>query len=127
MRGYELDDALRLIGVARRRSALELLLPALGLLAAGAAIGAGIGLAFAPSSGRRLREDVGGRLDQIRERVKKESEKHSNASVTSTPTLATARTAESGREESASQAALLSSPSLSKFALGSRAATRPAP
>ncbi len=85
MRGYELDDALRLLGVARRRSALELMLPALGLLAAGAAIGAGIGLAFAPSSGRRLREDVGGRLDQIRERVKKESEKNSNASVTSSP------------------------------------------
>jgi hypothetical protein len=85
MRGYELDDALRLIGVARRRSAMEMMLPALGLLFAGAAIGAGIGLAFAPSSGRRLREDVGGRLDQIRERVKKESEKRSNATVASTP------------------------------------------
>ena len=86
MRGYELDDALRLIGVARRRSPLELMLPALGLLAAGAAIGAGIGLVFAPSSGRRLREDVGGRIDQLRERVRKESSaKHSNASVTTTP------------------------------------------
>ncbi len=85
MRGYELDDALRLIGVARRRSPIELMLPALGLLALGAAVGAGIGLAFAPSSGRRLREDVGGRLDQIRDRVRKESEKHSNATVSSSP------------------------------------------
>jgi hypothetical protein len=85
MRGYELDDALRLIGVARRRSPIELMLPALGLLALGAALGAGIGLAFAPSSGRRLREDVGGRLDQIRDRVRKDSEKHSNATVSSTP------------------------------------------
>jgi hypothetical protein len=85
MRGYELDDALRLIGVARRRSPIELMLPALGLLALGAAFGAGIGLAFAPSSGRRLREDVGGRLDQIRDRVRKDSEKHSNATVSSSP------------------------------------------
>jgi hypothetical protein len=85
MRGYELNDALRLIGRARRRSALEMLLPAVALLAAGAALGAGIGLAFAPSSGRRLREDMSGRLDQLRERVKKESNKHRNADATSTP------------------------------------------
>ena len=46
---------------------------AFGLLAAGAIIGAGIGLAFAPSSGQRLRQDVSGRLDQLRERVKSNS------------------------------------------------------
>ena len=86
MRGYELDDALRLIGRSRRRSMLEMLLPAVALLAAGAAIGAGIGLAFAPSSGRRLREDMSGRLDHLRERVKRESDKHRNADATSTPT-----------------------------------------
>ncbi len=85
MRGYELDDALRLIGRSRRRSMLEMVLPALALLAAGAAVGAGIGLVFAPSSGRRLREDMSGRLDQLRERVKKESDKHRNADATSTP------------------------------------------
>jgi hypothetical protein len=84
MRGYELDDALRLIG-ARRRSALETFLPALGLLAAGAAIGAGIGLALAPSSGRRLRQDLGGRLDQLRERVRRESSEQGHVNATSTP------------------------------------------
>jgi len=84
MRGYELDDALRLIG-ARRRSALETFLPALGLLAAGAAIGAGIGLALAPSSGRRLRQDIGGRLDQLRERVRRESSEQGHVNATSTP------------------------------------------
>jgi hypothetical protein len=85
MRGYEVNDALRLIGLARRRSMLELLLPAIGLLAAGAALGAGIGLAFAPSSGRNLRKDVGGRLDQIRDKVKRESDKYVNADASSTP------------------------------------------
>jgi hypothetical protein len=84
MRGYALEDALRLIG-ARRRSALETFLPALGLLAAGAAIGAGIGLALAPSSGRRLRQDLGGRLDQLRERVRRESSEQGHVNATSTP------------------------------------------
>jgi hypothetical protein len=84
MRGYELDDALRLIGM-HRRSAMETFLPALGLLAAGAVIGAGIGLALAPSSGRRLRQDIGGRLDHLRERVRKDSE-HAPVNATSTPT-----------------------------------------
>lgn len=83
MRRYELDDALRLMGM-HRRSAMETFLPALGLLAAGAAIGAGIGLALAPSSGRRLRQDIGGRLDQLRERVRKDSE-HAHVNATTTP------------------------------------------
>jgi YtxH-like protein len=78
MRRYDLEDALGLVGLARRRSMLGMFLPAIGLLAAGVAIGAGVGLAFAPSSGRRLRQDVGGRLDQIRDRVKKESQHYNN-------------------------------------------------
>jgi hypothetical protein len=73
MPDYDLEDALHLLGLARRRSTLSMILPAFGLLAAGAAIGAGVGLAFAPSSGRRLREDVGGRLDHLKERVKREA------------------------------------------------------
>jgi hypothetical protein len=73
MPDYDLEDALHLLGLTRRRSILGVFLPAIGLLAAGAAIGAGVGLAFAPSSGRRLREDVSGRLDHLRERVKREA------------------------------------------------------
>ncbi len=80
MRQYDLDDGLRLIGLARRRSMIGLFLPAIGLLAAGAAIGAGVGLAFAPSSGRRLRQDVGGRFDQLRERVRQQQ--HNDVSAT---------------------------------------------
>jgi YtxH-like protein len=85
LQGYELEDALRLIGLARRRSGLAMLLPAAGLLAVGAAVGAAIGLALAPSSGRQLREGVTGRLDQIRDKVKKDAEKHSHTNATSTP------------------------------------------
>ncbi len=67
-----LDSALGSAGLARRRSIGEVIAPALGLVAAGAAFGAGMGLAFAPLSGRRLREDVGGKFDRLRERLKKE-------------------------------------------------------
>jgi hypothetical protein len=67
--GYDVDDVLDLVGLERQRPVLGALLPAMGLLALGAAIGAGIGLMLAPSSGRRLRKDVGDRIDQIRERM----------------------------------------------------------
>jgi gas vesicle protein len=73
--GYDLDDILDLVGLERRRSIIGSMLPAIGLVAIGAAIGAGVGLMFAPSSGRRLRQEVGDRFDQIRERVKSEAQK----------------------------------------------------
>ncbi len=74
--GYDIEDVLDLIGLARRRSVMGGLMPAIGLVALGAALGAGIGLACAPSSGRRLRKEVGERLDQMRERMKSEAQKH---------------------------------------------------
>ncbi len=73
--GYDIDDLLDLVGLERRRSFMAFMLPALGFVALGAAVGASVGLMFAPSSGRRLRQEVGDRLDQIRERVKSEAQK----------------------------------------------------
>lgn len=73
--GYDIDDVLDLVGLQRRRSAIGAILPALGLVAFGAAVGAGVGLMFAPSSGRRLRQDMGERLDQMREKMKVEARK----------------------------------------------------
>ena len=78
MIGYDLEDALDLIGLQRKQGILSMFLPVLGGLFVGAAIGAGAGLAFAPSSGRRLRQGVSERLDQLRDRVKREA---SNAAV----------------------------------------------
>jgi gas vesicle protein len=82
--GYDIEDVLELAGLQSRHSLMGTLLPALGLLAAGAAIGAGVGLAFAPSSGRRLREGMSGRLDQLREGAKKEVHKYGEANASST-------------------------------------------
>ena len=64
------DEMLEMMGLMRRRSAIETLLPAIGLLVAGGAIGAGLGLVFAPSSGRRMRESVEERVGQLREKFK---------------------------------------------------------
>jgi gas vesicle protein len=51
-------------------------IPAAGFVVLCAALGAGLGLMFAPSSGRRLRQDVGERFDVLRDRIKREARKH---------------------------------------------------
>lgn len=70
---YGLSDVLDLMGLARKRTTLGVVLPALGLIAAGALLGAGAGLALAPAPGRLLRNDlregVEGRIGQLRERI----------------------------------------------------------
>jgi gas vesicle protein len=83
--GYDMKDILDLVGLEPRRSLVGTVLPAIGFLALGAAIGAGVGLMLAPSSGRRFRQDVGERLDQIRERIKNEAQKQGMLSATSSP------------------------------------------
>jgi len=75
MIGRNVDDILDFAGLERRRQMIGLVLPAMGFLALGAAIGAGVGLMFAPSSGRRFRQDIGDRLDQIRDRMKSEGQR----------------------------------------------------
>jgi hypothetical protein len=79
--GFDIDDALEALGLQRRSSIASALLPAALLLTAGAAIGAGVGLAFAPSSGRRLRKEFGDRLEQLRVRMKTEARPRSGANA----------------------------------------------
>jgi YtxH-like protein len=77
--GFDVDDALEFVGLRRRNAAIQFILPAVGFLALGAAVGAGVGLMFAPSSGRRLRQEVGDKLDQLRERMKNEVQQKNHA------------------------------------------------
>jgi hypothetical protein len=72
---YDIDDALELIGLRRSRSAVDVILPAMALVAFGAGIGACVGLMVAPSSGRRLRQGMSERLDQMREKMRVEARK----------------------------------------------------
>ena len=69
MNDVDMEDMLHGIGLERRRSALESVLPAAGFLLLGAAIGAGIGMLVAPASGQRTRKNVEERLSNLREKI----------------------------------------------------------
>jgi len=62
-------DALAAIGLETRRSAMDYLWPAAGLFAAGIVVGAGLGLVFAPKSGRELRAAIGDQTASLRKKL----------------------------------------------------------
>ena len=67
---YGVSDLLGSVGLERRRTTMDRLLPALGLVGLGTAIGAGVALLCAPSSGRELRARVSQQLDTAKERAR---------------------------------------------------------
>src|ERR1700742_813536 len=69
MQGLELNDILGVIGLERRPSALSRTLPAIGLFAVSAAVGAGAALLLAPSSGEELRARLSDGLDDVKHRL----------------------------------------------------------
>ena len=58
------DDLLNAIGLETRRTATDYVLPALGVFGAGLLVGAGLGLLFAPKSGKELRGNLRGHLQE---------------------------------------------------------------
>lgn len=64
-----LKEVLGMIGLERRPSALERALPAMGLVAVSAAVGAGIALLLAPTSGTKLRAKLSEELDGAKHRL----------------------------------------------------------
>jgi hypothetical protein len=66
VRDVEWNDILGVIGLERRPSAFSRALPALGLVAVSAAIGAGAALLLAPSSGEELRARLADGLDDVK-------------------------------------------------------------
>lgn len=72
---YDFDDALGLVGLERRPNPMSATLPAVGLVALGAAIGAGAALALTPYSGKQLRERLAGRVSEARHRLEDAAER----------------------------------------------------
>jgi YtxH-like protein len=74
------EELLRLVGLQAERSASESMLTILGTFAAGAMIGAGLALLFAPKSGEALRSDLSRRTSALRDEVlgerREQSEPH---------------------------------------------------
>lgn len=58
VRHIDPDDLLHRIGLERRRSAMDVVLPALGFFAVGALIGAGVAVLVTPSSGPEVRRKI---------------------------------------------------------------------
>ena len=82
-RKFEIDDLLGVVGLQRRRSVAQLILPAIGLVSLGAAVGAGAALLIAPSSGADLRQRLTERMDKLTERIN-EMQNHQPTSSTAT-------------------------------------------
>lgn len=73
------DELLRAIGLQRSRNGGDLL-GGVAVFGAGILVGAGLALLFAPSSGAEVREQIGTRLDEIREKaVQTSTEKSKSA------------------------------------------------
>lgn len=62
IRNWDKAQFLDMLGLQERDSATGMVLRAIGLIGAGAAIGIGVGLMIAPSTGREFREDLSRRL-----------------------------------------------------------------
>ncbi len=75
IRNLDRDDILRVIGLETRRTASDYILPALGLFGAGIVVGAGLGLLFAPKSGREIRGELTERVSDMRERAAAEKQR----------------------------------------------------
>ena len=69
VRGFEADALLGLIGLQRRRSPLQMIVPAIGLASLGAALGAGAALLIKPTPGAALRPRLSVRADKLADEI----------------------------------------------------------
>jgi hypothetical protein len=66
----DVDDVLELVGLQRHRSGAGYILPTLGIIAAGVLVGAGLGLMFAPTTGRSLRREAENKVHGLKDRIR---------------------------------------------------------
>ncbi len=69
VRNIEPNDFLNRVGLERRRSTMDSVLPALGFFAAGAAIGAGLAVLFTPSTGSEVRGKIAKAATDAKDKV----------------------------------------------------------
>lgn len=63
------EDLIHALGLQARRSNGSDIVSSVALFGAGLLVGAGLALLFAPSSGRQLREEIGERVADLRDRA----------------------------------------------------------
>ncbi len=69
MRGLSSEDILAALGLQRKQSPLDALFPAIGIFAAGLAVGTGVALLLAPKSGREMRREIKGKATEFSHRI----------------------------------------------------------
>ena len=60
VRGFNPEDILTAMGLEKRRSSAEKMLPMIGIFGAGLLVGAGVAMLLSPKTGREVREAIGG-------------------------------------------------------------------
>ncbi len=65
------DDLLKAVGLQAHRSTAWMAIPGVALFGLGILVGAGVGMLFAPKSGRELRDDISDRVSDLRMRASK--------------------------------------------------------
>jgi hypothetical protein len=63
------DELIRLIGLQRQSRGIDALLSGVALFGAGLLVGAGLALLLAPTTGKQLRDELGERASDLKERV----------------------------------------------------------
>jgi gas vesicle protein len=66
---FTTDDVLSKLGLQTRASTTDYLFPVIGIFGAGILVGAGVALMFAPKSGAMLREDLGRKAMDLKEKA----------------------------------------------------------
>lgn len=82
------DKLLDRVGLEQRRATSDVVLPALGIFGAGIAVGATLGMLFAPKRGDELRDDIRHSLEDLR---KKSAEEYNQLREKSEEALQAAR------------------------------------
>ncbi|TXD35046.1 YtxH domain-containing protein [Lujinxingia vulgaris] len=63
-----IENVLDRLGLEHRKSTMDVVLPMLGVFGAGIAVGASLGLLFAPKRGNELRDELRHSIEDLRER-----------------------------------------------------------
>ena len=73
VRGMSSDDVLSALGLERRRTPIDIMIPAAGIFLAGFVVGAGVAMLVAPMSGREARRQLRGKATDLSQRLQSQA------------------------------------------------------